>query len=133
MRKIISKEESRKKSRRNQWIIGIILAFIMVFSVVGFSVGNTNDSNQNPNGNNIPDKIIYNGFEFNYVEERGQWQMQKDGINFLFKNTPRDVESLLYQLNGTTQDITSYQNMPLYFSSESDAPIYEILLNLEMY
>jgi len=122
MRKIISKQEEDKKKKRNQWIVGVILIFIMIFSTLGFSfMGNTTEE---------PDikKADYNGFEF--IKQGDFWflsNLNNENLDYLvFRHNPNEVEksySLLKYLN-------EYQNRPLYLFSENREAELEIYTNM---
>jgi hypothetical protein len=118
MRKIISKKESEKKSKRNQLLVGIILIGVMIFSVLAYSFGA--DSGNPDSGA----KISYNGFEF--VQENGLWHVNIGNYQFSFLYTPREV----MKINTTLKSLNSYKDQPLYIYSESPEAENEILRNL---
>jgi hypothetical protein len=57
MKRLVSKSERERRAKRNQIIVGIVLVFLMVLSVLGFAL-------QGNAGNQEEDKIVYNGLEF---------------------------------------------------------------------
>lgn len=124
MRKIISKHEEKRIQKRNRIVVGIILVFVMLGSILGFAFqgghggggGQLGNNQQNPASNTA----TYNGFEF--INSNGLWILG----SFVFKNLPQDVEDI-----GTgLKDITNYQGKPLYIHSESDGAEIEISVNL---
>lgn len=116
MRKITSKQQEDRKKKRNQWVVGVVLIFIMFFSVLGFSFKSEEHNNNK--------KIIYNGFEF--VEQNNFWILNIEGIIFVFKNNPNEVEKIHSELNS----IEKYSGEPLYVYSESTEAELEIDINL---
>jgi hypothetical protein len=117
MRKIISKAEEEKKRQRNQILLGIILIFVMFFSVLGY--GFSGDSDEN-------DKIEYNGFDF--YEKDGLWYLEIENSYFIFKNNPKEIGNIETE---NISSISDYYNKPLYISSENNEASYEIYNNLE--
>lgn len=118
MKKIISKKEREKKTKQNQLIVGIILVFLMVFSMIGFSLQfRLGGFEENINHD---EKIIYNGFEFTKINDL--WVLG----DFVFMNSPYDVPDVNYLL----EDVTHYLNTPLYIYSESREAENEITMNL---
>jgi len=118
MRKIISKHKEDKKRKRNQLIVGFILIFIMFFSVLGYSLGGrdaTEDSN----------KINYNGFEFE--NQNGFWVLNMENFNFIFRYNPEQVEKSYALVN----PLNNYYQKPLYVSSENLEAEREIYINLQ--
>lgn len=116
MRKITSKRSQRKKDKIKQFVVGGILIFVMLFSVLGYAfLGRENED---------VEKIDYNGFEF--VNQNGFWFLDLGDLNFAFKHNPNEVEKIYSSLNYAN----NYQRKPLYISSESDEAQLEISRNL---
>ena len=117
MERFISKSERERKTKRKQIIIGVSLAFLMMLSVLGFALqgggGNQEDENSS-------DKVIYNGFEFTYIN--GFWMIG----SFAFKYNPEQVPDLGFGL----RDVTFYQGFPAYIYSENDGAEIEVYVNL---
>ena len=114
MRKLTSKYKEKKNQKRNQWIVGIILIFLMLVSTLGFAF--QGGFSKKDDGNSL----IYNGYEFENIN--GFWAFE----DFVFKYNPQEVPD--------TGEIyfkfSDYQNKPLYIYSEDAESEYEIFLNL---
>jgi len=118
MRRIVPKHVEKKRQRRNQFIVGGILIFIMFFSVVGYSFqggGGTQDNSET---------ITYNGLEF--INQNGLWYLVTGNVQFSFKYNPEQTQNIGSQLN----NLDSYSGKPLYISSEVSEAKYEISRNL---
>ena len=120
MRKIVSKRSEAKSKRRNQYIVGGVLIFVMLFSTLGFAFqGNSRNSSKNSEK-----KITYGKFEFVFKE--GFWFTGNEFLNFVFSFNPREVIGIPSAVNS----INNYQNKPLYiYSQDKDAEL-EIYRNL---
>lgn len=124
MRKIVLREDGAKRKKRNQVILGVFLAFIMVASTIGFALqfhsgfGST-DSGLNPGSGN---EIEYNGFRF--VNQNGLWVLG----NFVFKYTPQQVPDI--GLDSGIKSFSNYQGKPAYVYSEDEEAEIEIAVNL---
>jgi hypothetical protein len=119
MKAIESKKDIEKRSRRNQWIVGGILIFVMLLSTFGYGMFSSSNKN-NPN----VEKVEYNGYEF--TSQYGFWVTKIGNYDFMFKYNPTQVEKIeseLVYLNG-------YSGKPLYIFSEDDAAVVEINKNL---
>jgi hypothetical protein len=116
MRKITSKYEENKRRKRNQLVVGLILVFVMVVSVLGFGFQG-GDSEEDLGSAN---KIGYGDFEF--VSQNGFWVLD----DFVFRYVPHQVEDLGISI----KPIANYQGKPLYISSEDDEAELEIYMNL---
>lgn len=121
MRKLVSKEETAKKQRRNQIIVGIILGVVLVLSVMGFAlqgaIGNTSSSSGQGTLN-------YNGFQF--TTQNNLWILG----NFVFQNSPGNVSNLSSAIVGTLNSAQTYQNVPAYIYSENDGAKVEAYANI---
>ena len=119
MRKIVSKKEQEKKIKRNQWVVGIVLVFLMLFSVLGYAFGGKSD------GEN--EKVTYNEFEF--LGQNGFWYTQIGNFEFVFDYNPNEVEKQEAELNY----VNEYYEKPLYLSSENSKASSEIYNNLNRF
>lgn len=114
MRKIVSKEVSAKKRRRNQVVVGLVLVMLMLLSTLGYAF-------QSFDGNRT---ITYNGREF--VEQGGTWFVQFGIFQFAFSYNPKQVSPSTANLS--TLEI--YYNEPVYIYSESLEARNEVEFNL---
>lgn len=109
MKKITLKQNQGKMAKRNQLILGIILVFVMFFSVIGYSF-------QGAISEEKTTKLIYNNLEF--INQNNLWITNFGGLDFVFNNKPNDVKKIYSNINS----IESYYNEPIYIYSEnSDA------------
>jgi len=119
MRRLVSREEHERRRKKNQVIAGIILVVVMVMSTLGFAIqgalGNSSGTSDSPT------KVNYNGFEF--TNDNGVWLIG----NFVFQNGPADVGNTSL---GILNDVTSYQDRPLYIYSEDSSARVEAYINL---
>ena len=118
MRKILTKREQKSKERFNQIIVGLVLVFLLMFSIVGYSLIGRDSSSQDE------EKVIYNGLEFTKVNEF--WVLEQEGAEFIFRYNPEEVERIDSQINY----INSYLNQPLYIYSENLESTSEIYTNM---
>ncbi len=118
MRKILSKYEQEKKRKRSQLVVGLILIFVMFFSVLGYSFVGRGASQDDTN------KIIYNEYEF--VNQNGLWILNLDNVNFVFRYNPEQVPKVY----SWVRPFDNYYQKPVYISSESPEAETEIYVNL---
>ena len=117
MRKISSKETEKKKQKRNQIIVSVILIFVMFFSVLGFAF--------NGGDNETTNKLNYNGFEF--INQNGFWIFEKEAFQFVFRYNPKEVRGI----DSEVDYINKYLDKPLYIYSENDEASSEIYNNFD--
>lgn len=116
-RKILSKKEQKNKDRFNQFLVGIVLIFIMLLSTLGYSLsGSSKDTEK---------KIIYQGIEF--INQNGFWVTNVGNLKFIFKYNPQEVNSI----EGEVKYLNAYLDKPLYFLSENSEASTEIYMNLD--
>lgn len=113
IKKIITKEEKEIKIKRNQFIIGFLLIFLMVFSTVGYAF--TNYGNENLKYNNVK-----------FIKEEGYWSFSVNGNNFLTLFNPKETEDI----ESVDITINNYINKPLYLSGEDGEHFSELARNL---
>ena len=119
MRKIITKTQQNKKTKRNQLIIGLLLIGLMLFSVIGYALSGRGAEED-------LEKIEYKGIKF--VEDNsGYWSFKIDGIDFLTKYNPKETENILFS---SSLNLNTYSNKPLYFVGIFQEPNFEINRNL---
>lgn len=119
MRKIVSQHKQKSKDRFNQIAVGLVLVFLMMLSIVGYSLGGRDT------GGDERESITYNGF--NFVQSGGYWSIIIENFQFIFRYNPNEVN----KSNSTLNYVDSYFNKPLYLESESNEASTEIYLNLD--
>jgi hypothetical protein len=117
MRRLVSGRQKKRIQRRNQFIVGFILVFLMVTSTLGFAFQGGGGSGDTNGDQNVVD---YNGFSFENVN--GFWVLG----NFVFRNLPNEVP----EINSELENLENYRNKPLYIFSESVESESEIIVNL---
>ncbi len=116
MKRIISREDSEKKRRRNQILIGSILILVMVASTIGYSLSGGEKAGTK--------QIVYNGFKF--MQENGLWNANIKNFKFSFKYNPYETE----KINSALNPLSNYSNQPLYIYSENAEATAEIYRNI---
>lgn len=126
MRKIVSKHEERKKRKRNQIVLSLILVFIMFSSILGFAFQTFGGhSGNNPSRDDyVPETTNFNGFEFS--EQNGFWILDFNGMNLIFRYNP----SQILKIKGEINSLLSYEAKTLYIYSESVQAKSEVRTNL---
>jgi len=121
MRRIKSEEEIAKGKRRNKFIVGFVMIFLMVFSTAGFALygvdfgGNGSSSSDSDINQQGP---YYNG---------QYWIYNLGGQQFFFINSQELTSEIPVDIDLTTND---YANVPLFIDADSDVVINEIANNL---
>ncbi len=119
MRRIITKTQQNKKTKRNQLIIGLLLIGLMLFSVIGYALSGRGTEED-------LEKIEYKGIEF--VEDNsGYWSFNIQGQNFVTKYNPIETEEISFS---SDLKVVDYSNKPLYFVGIFQEPNFEINRNL---
>lgn len=123
MRRLTSKEEEKRKEKRNRTILGIILVFVMFGSVFGIVVGSFGSSN-------VEEKIIYKGQEFKfsnnyYIFEIGEY-------SFYFLSDPRNFLEIESEVE-VSKFLTSFTGKVLYLDSIDTYSSQDIYQNLYPY
>ena len=114
MRRIITKDQEEKKKKR----MSIGLVIIMLFSVIGYGFIGKSD------GGGTSTKLEYNGFEF--IKQDSVWGLDVEGVKFLFKYNPNEVEKIPSKVNS----LNTYSGKPLYIYSKNNEATSEIYINL---
>ncbi len=123
MRKLTSKKEMERKSKRNQYLLGIALVVIMFGSVFGVIVGSFNSETKK-------EKIIYNGYEF--IEQNNYYLLTLGEVDFYFAEDPNEI-FLLEKEVSLTKTLSSLIGQPIYISSIDYSPSREIYQNIAPY
>ena len=120
MKGIKLKEDLRKKEKRNQFLIGTIMIFIMMLSVFGIAMSSV--------GKQETDKVNYNGFEF--TNQNNLWILQFENLDFWFKYNPNEIE--IEDINASEEFnlFENYYNQVLYVYSEDREAELEVYRNL---
>jgi len=118
MRKILNKKQQKSKERFNQILVGIVLIFLMMLSIMGYSLIGRESTTKKQ------EKIVYNGFKFSKVNNF--WVLEEGEMQFIFKYNPEQVEKIDSEVNY----LDFYYNQPLYISSENAEATSEIYNNL---
>src|SRR6056297_2256732 len=129
MRKLVSKEEERKKERKKQTLVGVILIGVLVASVFGIFVNSFGKDNASEG------VINYKGFSFQY--NQGLWYTQINNQEFAFLHNPEEIKNIItnssdISIQGNIKSINNYKDKPLYVYSENynaQAEIYRNLYN----
>jgi len=116
MRKILTKSQQKSKERFNQILVGLVLIFIMILSVLGYGLVGRDSSKE--------EKIIFNGIEFKKINNL--WEIEQENFKFVFKYNPKEIE----RVNSQVDYFDSYYNKPLYISSENLEATEEIYQNM---
>jgi len=119
MKKILTREQEAKKTRRNQWIIGLILVGLMVLSTAGYAINNESDKT-------TVSQIDYKGVTF--VRNGDYWNSNFKGQNFITQYNPEEVKDINVF---TKMYLTDYSGKPLYFVTESGQAEMELAVNLK--
>lgn len=119
MRKLQSKEVKRKKERKKQLVIGIVMIGILVFSTAGFALFSGDDESVQENK-----KITHNGYEF--IKQDNIWITQINNKNHAFFYLPTEIDNITINI---TNNILTYMNQPLYIVN-SNAAENQITFNL---
>lgn len=123
IRKIVTKEEQDRKRKRRNFLIGMILVLLMVFSTAGYAINNA-FSNQ---GNKKVNTIKYKGIDF-IKNDNGLWEFQYIGQKFITKYNPLELNDTKVS---TGLSLTNYNGQVLYYEfNESQAGASELLTNL---
>jgi len=118
MKRLKSKHAEKKKQRRNNTILALVLIMIMFGSVFGIIVNSFGEDKQ-------INKVVYNGFEF--IGQNGYWYLIGEDVQFSFKYNPEQIEAV----ESNVSAIANYVDKPLYISSEDVSARTEIYKNLK--
>ncbi|MFA5724023.1 MAG: hypothetical protein WC979_07225, partial [Candidatus Pacearchaeota archaeon] len=119
MKKILTRAQESKKTKRNQLIIGLILVGLMLFSTAGYAIGNYGEDTAT-NG-----KVDYKGITF--TRNADYWDFSLNGQSYMTQYNPEEIKDI----NVSTSIILSdYSDKPLYFATESGQLELELATNL---
>jgi len=117
MRKIKTKNSEAKKQRRNNTLIGLLLIFVMFFSVVGYGFMGQNEEQEDR-------KIDYKGHTF--LRAGDYWVTSIGSYQFGFRNNPSELEDS----DEEVKYLNSYSNKPLYLLSGNQEAELALRINL---
>ncbi len=117
MKKILTKEEKKRKQTRLKIILGGLLVAIMILSSVGFAFFSSSEKPKT--------KIEEGGIEF-ILNENGLWEFELQGFKFLTQYTLKETENISAFAFRTMGD---YSGKTLFFLGQSPAR-REIEVNL---
>lgn len=101
-------EKKDKKEKRNKIIVSLILVLIMGLSTLGYSFYNSEKQNYN--------EKEYNNIKMSFQED-GLWHFYFQDYEFATRYTPDETANITGIINS---NLYTYQNLLLYFSSDSD-------------
>jgi len=123
IKKIVTKEESEKKRRTRNFLIGMVLVLIMVFSTAGYAI-NVAFSNQGSKNTNT---VKYKGIEF-AKDSSGYWEFQYNDQKFITQYNPLELNDTIVT---TGLSLATYKGSVLYYEfNDSQDGAREILSNL---
>ena len=122
IRRIETKQDRERKSKRNNWILAGVLIFVMFGSVFGVVV---NSFGTNTQGGSIE----YNGFIF--LNENGAYSTQFGSARFYFSNNPQDTDKISKEVS-LQKSLSDYSGT-VYISSQDYPSFVEIQGNLYPY
>jgi hypothetical protein len=124
MKKLETRTEKDKKSKRNSLIIGVVLIIIMVFGTAGLALtwGSRGEENEDS------DIVEFKGITF--FKRGGSWAFQINEQVFLTRYNPQEVENITVP---GFQTLSNYQNKPLYIVADAIEPKTEIGTNLNSF
>ena len=120
MKSISTIGKDKKRAKRNQIILSLILLFIITFSIFEIWVNSFGGSSNS-------EKVEYNGLTFELKES--YWTVELGQFSFSFVYNPLELENLSVSKN-SLKTLTEYQNKPLYIYSNDPSSTYEIYHNL---
>ncbi|MBS3078757.1 hypothetical protein J4218_01420 [Candidatus Pacearchaeota archaeon] len=119
MKKLETKREIEKKSKRNQLIIGIILVGLMILSTGGYAIMN-NEGNSGSSGS-----VEYKGVKF--IRDGIYWKFILQNQEFATEYNAQELENITVPIK---TKLTDYNEKVLYFVTESGEPNNEIYRNV---
>lgn len=123
MRKIISKEQAERSSRRKQLIAGGVLVIVMLLSTIGYAFEVNLGSNANSGQVNV---TKYNGNALAYAN--GFWNLKIGNLVYTFATNPQEAYKL--DANSIINPASSYSGKPVYIYSQNPEAEAEVLRNM---
>jgi len=122
MKRLVSKQDLEKKSRRNKTIMSFGLVLVMLLSIAGFAFQG-GQGNSNGDGN-VEEKVTYNGVDFSLIN--GLWVA---GV-FAFIYNPYEIGEFLTSAGGEISVVDNYEGKVVYIYSEDIDSESEVRGNL---
>lgn len=123
IKKLTTKQDLKRKQKRNQYILGIVLVIVMFGSVFGVIVGSFNAKKDT-------EKIVYNGYEF--IDQNGYFLLDLGEIEFYFKENPNEI-ALTQKTVNISKTLVDFVGNPLYIYSNDYVQSTEIYQNINPY
>lgn len=120
MRKIQTKEQLEKKKKRNQYILGLTMIFLLAASTAGFSLMSREETTRG-------DLVSEGGIEF--VRASGLWSLSVGEQIFYFQYLPSEIEEIKTNITLNLGDLSA---RPLYFVNVNSG-VSEIITNIGPY
>ena len=120
IRRLTSKEEERKKAKKNQLIIGVALVGLMVLSTFGIIVNSFGEEENT-------EEINYNGYVFE--ESSGIYSISLGDSDFYFRSNPLELKNIDYSSN-YSKLIIDYLSQSIYIDSTDQTIYAELYQNL---
>jgi len=120
IKRLSSKQEQKKKAKKNQLIIGLTLVGLMVLSTFGIIVNSFGNSEET-------EEINYNGYVFE--ESQGIYSLKLGEAEFYFRTNPEEIKTLKYKSN-YSKLISDYLSKPIYIDSQDQIIYAELYQNL---
>jgi len=126
IKKIQTKEEHLKKTKRRNLLIGIVLVLIMVFGTAGYAV-DVAFSNKGTTSTNS--EVKYKGVDF-VKDSNDYWEFQYNSMTFITKYNPLEVNDTKVSTLGIYMG--NYNSQVLSFAwNDSTEGVYELDRNFE--
>jgi len=135
MREIQTRDEIEKRENKNKTRIGMVLAILLLFSTVGYSLLNRDaTSSSSSSSNNVQSNPTGQVVEFKNIkfeaQDSGLWKFDLQGAqtSFYTSYTPQDVANI----NLPAITLQELANQPLYYSGNT-LFVSEIYTNIQPY
>ena len=121
-RKILSKEELRKKENKRQFTLGAILVFLLMVSTFGIAINSFDFSKEET-------------FKFNdylFTQEGNYYTLNLNSNYFYFLTNPNNFSKINYE-DSLSINLGNLMYKPLYIDSKESIPSQQIYQNLNPY
>ncbi len=115
-----TKAEKEKRERRNRIIVGVLMSFLLVLSILGYALFSKPENTQTR-------KLTYNDVVFTF--DGRMWHFSLNGHNFATVFSPMNTTNI--SLPGNLEEIfANYTSAPLYFVTSNIDAVDELVRNL---